>query len=102
MTGFAAVQWKYEKSFDLEASNIPTTKGGTFNVSLMLTAASQTLDVTINALSATDEVLYTRTLQNVPFQQGHKTLATGSFFSPEMTGTFTFDVTEITDNISLD
>lgn len=102
LTGFAAAQWKYEKSFDLEASNIPTTKGGTFNVSLMLTAASQILDVTINALSATDEVLYTRTLQNVPFQQGHKTLATGSFFSPEMTGTFTFDVTEITDNISLD
>lgn len=101
-TGFAASQWKYEYDFDLDASNISTTKGGTFNVSLMLTAASQTLDVIVNALSATNDTLYTRTLQNVPLQQGHKTLATGTFFSPEVTGTFTFDITQVNDTISLD
>lgn len=102
LTGLAASQWKYEKTFVFSTLGITTVKNKTFNVPLMLTAASQTLDVTINALSATDEVLYTRTLQNVTLQQGHKTLATGTFFSPEVTGTFTFDITEITDNISLD
>lgn len=101
-TGYAASQWKYTKTYDMVAENIPGTRNGIFNVPLMLTAATQTLDVTINALSETDEVLYTRTLQNVPFQQGHKTLAKGTFFSPEATGSFTFDITEINDTISLD
>lgn len=102
LTGLAASQWKYEKTFVISTLGIATVKNSTFSIPLMLTAASQALDVTINALSATDEVLYTRTLQNVTLQQGHKTLATGTFFSPEVTGTFTFDITEITDNISLD
>ena len=102
LTGFAAAQWKYTKTYDMVARNIPSTKNGIFDVPLMLTATTQTLDVTINALSATDEVLYTRTPQNVPFQQGHKTLAKGTFFSPEATGSFTFDITEINDTISLD
>lgn len=101
-TGFAAAQWKYEDSFDFEDLKITTTNGKTFSVPLMLTAASQTLDVTINALGATNDTLYTRTLQNVPLQQGHKTLATGTFFSPEVTGTFTFDITQVNDTISLD
>ena len=101
-TGYAASQWKYTKTYDMVAENIPSTKNGKFNVPLMLTAATQTLDVIINALSATDEVLFTRTLLNVPFQQGHKTLAKGTFFSPEATGSFTFDITEINDTISLD
>lgn len=100
-TGYAASQWKYTKTYDMVAENIPGTRNGIFNVPLMLTAATQTLDVTINALSATDEVLYTRTLPNVPFQQGHKTLAKGTFFSPEVTSTFAFDITEINDTISL-
>lgn len=101
-TGYAASQWKYTKTYDMVAENIPGTRNGVFNVPLMLTATTQTLDVTINALSATDEVLYTRTLQNVPFQQGHKTLAKGTFFSPEVTSTFTFDITQVNDTISLD
>ena len=101
-TGLAVSQWKYEKTFVISALGITTVKNCGFNVPLMLTAANQTLDATINALSATDEVLYTRTLQNVTLQQGHKTLATGTFFSPEATSTFIFDITEITDNISLD
>lgn len=84
------------------AENIPGTRNGVFNVPLMLTATTQTLDVTINALSATDEVLYTRTLPNVPFQQGHKTLAKGTFFSPGVTSTLTFDITMVNDTISLD
>ncbi|MDO4949716.1 MAG: FimB/Mfa2 family fimbrial subunit [Bacteroidales bacterium] len=101
-TGLAAAQWKYEKTFDLSTLPITTVKNNSFSVPLMLTAASQTLDVTVNALSATDEVLYTRTLTDVPLQQGHLTQATGTFFSPIGTNTFSFDITEITDNISLD
>lgn len=101
-TGYAASQWKYTKTYDMVAENIPGTRNGIFNVPLMLTATTQTLDVTINALSETDEVLYTRTLPNVTFQQGHRVLAKGTFFSPEATGSFTFDITEINDTISLD
>lgn len=101
-TGFASSQWKYEKSFDLSALGITTVNNCIFSLPLILTAASQNLDATINALSATDEILYTRTLTNVPLQQGHKTTARGTFFSPEVTSTFTFDITEVTDTISLD
>lgn len=101
-TGLAVALWKYEKTFNLTTLGVTTVKDNRFSVPLMLTAASQTLVVTVNALSATDEVLYTRTLNDVPLQQGHLTLATGTFFSPEATNTFSFDVTEVTDNISLD
>lgn len=102
-TGLTATQWKYEKYFVF--ANLPgftTTQGKIFALPLMLTAANQQLDVTINALSTTDAVLYTRTLSNVPFQQAHKTLATGTFFSPDATSTFTFNLTETIDTISLD
>lgn len=101
-TGLTAAQWKYVKTVDLSTLPITTVKNSKFNLPFMLSSASKTLDVTINAMNATDEVLYTRTLTGVTFQQGHLTLATGTFFSPEGTNTFTFDVTEIIDYISLD
>jgi len=53
-------------------------------------------------LSSADAVLYTRTLSNVTFKQGHKTLATGTFFSPSTTETFSFDISEPIENTSLD
>lgn len=100
-TGFAKSQWQFNKTATLTES-ITTFTNQKMATPLMLTAATQNLDVTINALDASGQVLYTRTLQNVPFQQGHKTLATGTFFSPDATSSFSFDVTEIVDNISLD
>lgn len=102
-TGLATSQWKYEKTWVFaQLNNFTNTMGKNFTLPLMLTATTQTLDFTINALSATDEVLFTRTLTNVTVQQAHKTMATGTFFSPETTSSFVFDITEIVDNISLD
>ena len=101
-TGFAAAQWKYSKSFTLVGCNITSLTNQTFNVPLMLTAVSQQLDVTINVFDSSNATIYTRTLENVTLQQGHKTLASGTFFSPEATIGLNFDITEITDNISLD
>ncbi|MCQ2330257.1 MAG: FimB/Mfa2 family fimbrial subunit [Paludibacteraceae bacterium] len=100
-TGFATSQWKYRKS-----ASKSVVSGSFMNKSmlipLMLTAASQQINVVINAKNSNNEILFTRTLENVPFQQGHRTVASGTFFSPEATSSFTFDVTEISDNISLD
>lgn len=101
-TGFTATQYKYSKTFNLAALGITNINSGVFNLPVILTSASQQLDVTINALDQDGTAIYTRTLQNVPLQQAHRTLATGTFFSPEVTSTFTFDISEITDNISLD
>lgn len=101
-TGLAAAQWKYERTFDLTALQVTTVKNKNFNLPLMLTSEIQIIDVTINALSATDKILYTRTIGNVPFEQAHKTVATGTFFSPEVTTSFSFDITEETYDISLD
>lgn len=100
-TGFATSQWQYRKIVD------KTTAKGSFsnknmNITLMLTAVSQQLDVVVNAKNSNNEILFTRTLQNVPFQQGHRTVATGTFFSPEVSSSFTFDITQSSDTISLD
>ena len=101
-TGLAASSWRYSKTYALSEIGLTTFTGTDFGVPLMLTAATQSLTVTINALASDNSVLYTRTLTSVPFQQAHRTLATGTFFSSNSSSSFVFDITQTTDDISLD
>jgi len=68
----------------------------------LLSSAEQQIDVTINALSTTGEVLYTRTLEGVTFRQAYQTTATGTFFSAATAGSMMFDTTLTNEEIALD
>lgn len=101
-TGFETTQKKYE----VEVLKTQTPNGTFTNVLLsvnfMLTAATEQLDVTVNALSSSDQVLFTRTLTGVSLKQGEYTTATGTFFSALASGSFLFDTTMPDNPISLD
>ena len=57
--------------------------GGTssiFNVYAIVTDASTTHDITVEALDANSDVIQTRTFTNVPLRNGYKTTYRGTFF----------------------
>ena len=69
--------------------------GGTssiFNVYAIVTDASTTHDITVEALDANSDVLQTRTFTNVPLRNGYKTTYRGAFFiDTPVTSGFTVD-----------
>lgn len=102
-TGFAAENWRYERTVSKTANNLSTFTNIVLQDHLLLTSAEQQLDVQINVLDADNQVLYTRSKEGVTFRQGTRTVATGTFFSASSTGSFTFDTQENTPiNIPLD
>lgn len=102
ITGLASSQCRYEYTFLRSDANDGTLTNKTLKLIFLLTAAEQNLDITINALSATDEILYTRTLTGVTLKQGQSTTATGTLFSPVVSGGFIFDTDIPNTDISLD
>lgn len=73
------------------------------NVLLPTNTNEQKLNVTIKMLGADDKVLYTRTLNNVPFKMGRVTRAEGNFFDSSVTGSFNFNITDEPEvNVPLD
>ena len=70
---------------------------------LLFSGDEQNFNVTIKMLDADDKVLYTRTLNNVPFKMGRVTRAEGNFFDSSVTGSFNFNITDEPEvNVSLD
>lgn len=70
---------------------------------LLFSGDEQNFNVTIKMLDADDKVLYTRTLNNVPFKMGRDTRAEGNFFDSSVTGSFNFDITDEPEvNVPLD
>ena len=69
--------------------------GGTssvFNVYAIVTDASTTHDITVEALDANSDVLQTRTFLAVPLRNGYKTTYRGTFFiDTPVTSGFTVD-----------
>ncbi|WP_337634067.1 hypothetical protein, partial [Prevotella sp.] len=66
------------------------------SISLFLTAEDQKMNVTINMKNSDGITLYTRTLNDVTFRQHTSTIAKGTFFSSQVSGSFTFDTTDDT------
>lgn len=91
-TGFASDTWRYERTIE----KAKTFTGTKYGLMFFLTSANQQLDFTVNMLSATGEVLYTRTKTGVTFNKSASTNATGTFFSSSSGITFTFDTADNT------
>lgn len=75
---------------------IKSFTGKTLSISLFLTAEEQKMNVTINMKKNDGTILYTRTLKDVTFRQRSSTIAKGTFFSSQVSGSFTFDTTDDT------
>lgn len=93
-TGLTSSAGTYTMVFGREITENNNFDGKTFTASTFLPSAEQKMDVTINMKSATDAILYTRTLKDITLKQHTTTLATGTFFTSTNSGTFTFDTTD--------
>lgn len=102
-TGFAADNWRYERTVSKTSSNVTTFTNSVIQGHLLLTKGEELLDVQINVLDADGHVLYSRSKEGVTFRQATRTIATGTFFSASSTGAFSFDTEENTSvRITLD
>lgn len=71
-----------------------------FNVYMIATDAETTHTVTVDALGDNDAVILSRSFNDVPIRQNHKTVMTGSFFTnPSMSVNFTAGEWDIYDTI---
>ena len=95
-TGCAASAFTYNASFNRKSFSVTSFTGKTLSISLFLTAEEQKIDVTINMKNSDGITLYTRTLNDVTFRQHTSTIAKGTFFSSQVSGSFTFDTTDDT------
>lgn len=95
-TGCAASALTYNASFNRKSFLVTSFTGKTLSISLFLTSDEQKIDVTINMKNSDGTILYTRTLKDVTFRQHSSTIAKGTFFSSQVSGSFTFDTTDDT------
>lgn len=82
-TGLAESALTYNASFNRKSFSVTSFTGKTMNV-------------TINMKKNDGTILYTRTLKDVTFRQRSSTIAKGTFFSSQVSGSFTFDTTDDT------
>ena len=95
-TGCAASAFTYNASFNRKSFSVKSFTGKTLSISLFLTSDEQKMNVTINMKNSDGITLYTRTLNDVTFRQHTSTIAKGTFFSSQVSGSFTFDTTDDT------
>lgn len=95
-TGLAESALTYNASFNRKSFSVKSFTGKTLSISLFLTAEEQKMNVTINMKNSDGITLYTRTLNDVTFRQHTSTIAKGTFFSSQVSGSFTFDTTDDT------
>jgi hypothetical protein len=77
-TGLAIVNTGFVNTLTFVEAVGATTSSATF---LFLTEDEQTMDVTIETLDADDNVLFSETVNDVPFQRNRRTILTGKLFS---------------------
>lgn len=95
-TGLAESALTYNASFNRKSFSVMSFTGKTLSISLLLTSEEQKINVTINMKKNDGTILYTRTLKDVTFRQHSSTIAKGTFFSSQVSGSFTFDTTDDT------
>ena len=86
----------YKNSAIIERSSIKenTFTGVCLGPQCLLTSSSQNVTATINMLNESDEVLFTRTISDIPLQPHRKTVAEGNFFDTSVNGGFTFNTND--------
>ena len=95
-TGFAANPFAYNVAFNSKPLKNSSFNEYTLTACLFLTAKEQKMNVTINMKNNAGKTLFTRTLNDVTFRQHTSTIAKGTFFSSQVSGSFTFDTTDDT------
>lgn len=95
-TGLAANALTYNVTYNRKSLSVTSFNKWTLSASLFLTAKEQKMDVTINMKNVKGETLYTRTLNDVTFHPHTSTIAKGTFFSSQVSSSFTFDTTDDT------
>ena len=64
-----------------------------------LATDEQTMDVTIQVLDASDNVLFTKVISDVPFKRNRRTLLRGPLFTSAATAAFTIETSWLDDHI---
>jgi len=100
-TGFATTSWQYTQLISKSQAG-GTFTNTTLQVPLLLTSATQQLNVKIEAFKSDGDVLKSKTLTGVTFKQSECTTATGIFFTPIAIDSFQFDTEVDETTISLD
>lgn len=95
-TGFVASVLTYNVAYNSKSLKNSSFTDYTLSASLFLTAKEQKMNVTINMKNVKGETRYTRTLNDVTFRPHTTTIAKGTFFSSQVSSSFTFDTTDDT------
>ena len=82
-----------------ELSNVSSSVGATIGISnfLFLASDEQTMTVTIEVLTSTDEVLFTKEITGVPFKRNRLTKLRGPLFTSGLTAAFTLSTDYLPD-----
>ena len=93
-TGLISEQQQYKNTFNVADIKAKTFKGVSLSVQCLLTAETQSIDITVNMKDAEGETVKSRTFKNVEMKPHRDTKATGPFFHSTVNGSFLFDTTD--------
>ena len=93
-TGLISEQQQYKNTFNVVDITRKTFKGVSLSVQCLLTAETQSIDITVNMKDAEGETVKSRTFKNVEMKPHRDTKATGPFFHSTVNGSFLFDTTD--------
>ena len=93
-TGLISEQQQYKNTFNVADIKAKTFKGVSLSVQCLLTAETQSIDITVNMKDAEGETVKSRTFNNVEMKPHRDTKATGPFFHSAVNGSFLFDTTD--------
>ena len=85
IAGLATANTTFTNTVSISAEVGETSASST---AFFLLTDEQAMDVTISVLDADDNVLYTTTVEDVPFKRNRKTKLTGKLYSAESAGSF--------------
>ena len=85
IAGLATANTTFTNTLSISAEVGETSASST---AFFLLTDEQAMDVTISVLDADDNVLYTTTVEDVPFKRNRKTKLTGKLYSAESAGSF--------------
>ena len=98
-TGLISEQQQYKNTFNVADIKAKTFKGVSLSVQCLLTAETQSIDITVNMKDADGETVKSRTFKNVEMKPHRVTQATGPFFHSTVNGSFLFDTTDDTSHV---
>ena len=98
-TGLISEQQQYKNTFNVADIKAKTFKGVSLSVQCLLTAETQSIDITVNMKDAEGETVKSRTFNNVEMKPHRDTKATGPFFHSTVNGSFLFDTTDDTSHV---